>query len=184
VVGEQKIGSGALTLTLLATLATLGAASCESPEAVTGVHLTVHFPGMQIDQLAFSVRSTAGTPLEAMRPSTIVPGTWLSSPQDVVVYLPDAMAGQIVTCEVKGMAMGTALAAKGQADAMLHVHQLVEATIQLNGTGAAPAGGPAATPPPMTPITSPPTPPPRCKKDNCPKDCGHSKPGDDPCCCN
>ncbi|HET6284397.1 MAG TPA: hypothetical protein VFH73_25795 [Polyangia bacterium] len=173
VVGEQKIGSGALRLVLLSALA----AGCGSAEDVTSVHLTVQFSGMQIDQLAFSVRSPARAPLEAIRPSTIVPGTWLSSPQTVVVYLPDVMAEQTVTCEAKAMAMGAALAAKGQTDAVLHLHQVVEATIQLNGTGA----DPAATPPPMTP--PPPMPQPKCKKDNCDKNCRSGNPGDGPCCC-
>jgi hypothetical protein len=147
-VGGQKVGSSALTLALLASVAT---PSCEPPEAATGVHLTVSFSGMQIDQLAFSVRSAGGTPLEAMRPSTIVPGTWLSSPQDVVVYLPDPMAEQSVTCEANAMSMGLPLPARGQTDAVLRLHEMVEAAITLTAAGAG-----EVTPPATTPETKPP----------------------------
>lgn len=185
---KRNIGSGALTLLLVGSLT----AGCGSPEATTGVYLTVHFAGRQVDQLGFSLRSPSGAALDAMRPSTITPGTWLDSPQSVVIYLPDAMAGETVTCEVRGVAMGSAVPARGQTDAVLRLHQLIAAELTLTDSGTTPVTTPEPPAPP--PATMPPVMPPKCNKSECDKkQCeGNSGPGSGPdpgagsndCCCD
>jgi hypothetical protein len=136
-----------------AGLFALAGAACERADETTGVHVTVHFDGMMIEQLAFTVFQPGREPLQALRPSTFTPGRWLASPQDVVIFMPESMAGQIVGCDAKGVAMGAPLPAQGHVDSTLERDRLVPATIML--AAAAPAPPPAMAPPEPPPAAMP-----------------------------
>jgi len=114
---------------------------------ITGVHLTVAFGGLAVDQIRFTITPDGADPIVARRPETAPSadgGAWLSSPQDVMVYLPDRLAGHAVDCEAQGMASGAATPALGSASATLVLHQMVDATIAMRATESSP-------PPPPTP---------------------------------
>src|SRR5687767_10004608 len=97
---------------LLAVTAACLAAGCrESTPSVTAVRIEARF-GQVISQLRFELRVGAATLAQATRPDA---PTLLSSPQDLVVYLPDARAGADAVCAVVGvMAAGTSIAGTGQ----------------------------------------------------------------------
>src|SRR3954447_7654405 len=97
-------------LALLAAMAVTG--GCDG-SAVTGVHLTVRFDALAIDQIRFALNRPDGTTVVAMRPEQSTPGDWLASPQDVMFFLPDAMAGQMVAMQATGMSSGALTAAAG-----------------------------------------------------------------------
>jgi hypothetical protein len=109
------------------------------------VHLTVRFPGLSIDQIRFTVTPASADPIIARRPELTDAAVSLRSPQDVLVYLPDYMAGRVVTCEATGMQQGSPTPATGAADATLKVHELADAVITLAGSTPDPPD--AATPP-------------------------------------
>jgi hypothetical protein len=140
---------------LLTTIAVAMTGCANDP--ITGVHLTVMFPGLEIDQIRFTVTPQGGDPIVARRPELTDAGVWLTSPQDVLVYLPDYLAGRATTCQAAGMAAGTVTPATGTTSTMLALHELVPATITLAGSAVATDGGgpPPPPPPPM------------------PKDCAH-----------
>ena len=127
-----------------AVAATIGCAN----DPITGVHLTVMFPGLQIDQIRFTVTPQGGDPVVARRPELTDAGAWLTSPQDVMVYLPDYLAGRATVCQATGMAAGTMTPATGTTTAMLALHELIPATITLSGSIVITDGG--GPPPPKT----------------------------------
>src|SRR4051794_33136926 len=111
-----------------ALLAALAASSGGGDgSAVTGGGLTVRFDGLSLDQIRFTLARPDGSTLMAMRPEQATPGAWLASPQDVMVFLPDAMAGQTVAVQATGMAAGAPTPAAGTATATLALYQLVPA---------------------------------------------------------
>ena len=112
---------------------------------VTGVHVTVEFSGLMIDQIQFTIAPDGADPVVARRPDPVAAGAgWLSSPEDVMVYLPDRLAGRGVTCAALGMAGGAATPALGIASSTLVLHELVPARIAMQG----PASSPPPPPPP------------------------------------
>jgi hypothetical protein len=133
----------------LVALACGGAAGC-AEQPVTGVHVTVRFSGLMLDQLRFTVTPAGADPIIARRPELADAGVWLRSPQDVMVYLPDYMSGRAVTCEVMGMAQGTATPATGAADTVLELGQMVPASVTLAGSTpeVSDAGAADSQPPP------------------------------------
>jgi hypothetical protein len=141
----MKLGhTGGLALVLGAVMATAG---CGDPQA-TGLHVTVSFAGLSIDQIQFAITAAGGAAIVAQRPETSTAGTALASPQDVLVFLPDDAAGHPVSCQATGMARGTLTAATGAASTTLALHLLVPATITLQTAGPAPPPDRQEPPPP------------------------------------
>jgi hypothetical protein len=97
---------------LVVTAVCLAAGCRESTPQITGVRIEARFAGQVISQLRFELRVGGATLAQATRPD---PPVLLSSPQDLVVYLPDARAGADAVCAVVGvMAAGTSITGTGQ----------------------------------------------------------------------
>jgi hypothetical protein len=115
--------------------------------AVTGVTVAVAFSGVEVQQLEIGCSTPAGVALEPkLRPEQA--GAPLGSPQSVSVYLPDALAGEMVTCTVAAHAGGL-VTGTGSGKATLILHQLVRLSVELiagAGDGAAPDDGPTDGP--------------------------------------
>jgi hypothetical protein len=126
---------------LAAAVLTAGAGCGSNAPAATGLAVTVHFPGGNADQLEFAVTTVAGDALPATR-RPLQAGARLASPQSVLIYLPDTLAGQTATCTVTALSGGQPLGVSGSAAATLQVHQLVPVRIDLptstDGDGGAP----------------------------------------------
>jgi hypothetical protein len=115
------------------------AAGCGTkPPEVTGVTVTVAFPGVVADQLEFAVTTLAGAKM-APRPAQAA-GT-LTSPQSVSFFLPDSWAGQIATCTVTAVYQGESIGTTASTTATLVLHALVPValTIPVNRHGDAAA---------------------------------------------
>jgi hypothetical protein len=141
------------TLGLTAFLGAHISAGCGSnAPTVTGLDVTVTFQGAHVDQLVFTVATPAGDALPATR-RPLQAGFELLSPQRVLIYLPDALAGQTATCTVTALVGGQPLGVSGRAGATLQLHRLTPVRIDLSmntgGDAAAPdanTGGDAAAP--------------------------------------
>jgi hypothetical protein len=99
---------------LVAATALCFASGCrESTPEITGVRIEARFAPQTVRQLRLEL-SIAGTTLaQVARPDPA--GAALSSPQDLVVYLPDARAGADAVCVVVGvMPAGTNMRGMGQ----------------------------------------------------------------------
>jgi hypothetical protein len=142
----MKLGHSGWRALALAGVAAVAVAGCGDAD-VTGLHVTVAFAGLNIDQIQFAVAPAGGSAIVAQRPETSTAGNALASPQDVLVYLPDAVAGHAVTCQATGMASGALTAATGSATVTLSLHALVPVPIVLQGQGARPAPTPPPPPP-------------------------------------
>src|SRR5262245_58862077 len=101
----------------------IAAARCGG-ETTTGLHVPVYFPALMLDQIQFDVTPSGTPPLSARRPDT-AGGAWLTSPQDVLVFLPDKAAGRPAFCQATGLARGAVASSPGTASAMLAMHELV-----------------------------------------------------------
>jgi hypothetical protein len=108
---------------------------------VTGVTVTVVFPGVVADQLELSVTTPQGMAIAPTRRPAQAAGS-LTSPRSVSIFLPDALAGETATCTATAVYQGESIGATVSASATLLLHALVPVmlTIPVNRHGDAGAG--------------------------------------------
>jgi len=98
----------------------------------TGLFATVRFGGLAIDQIELGgVGPAASAPLVSPTLRPAQPGPALASPQTVVIYLPDALAGTAVTSSATGLAGGLRLDATAAATVTVSRGQLVAVDLAL-----------------------------------------------------
>ncbi|HTA19864.1 MAG TPA: hypothetical protein VK989_11260, partial [Polyangia bacterium] len=116
------------------------------PPDVTGVTVTVLFPGVVADQLELAVTTPVGAAIAPTRRPAPAAGS-LTSPQSVSIFLPDALAGQAVTCTATAVYQGETIGATASAPATLVLHALVPVTLTIpvnrHGDAGADAGADA-----------------------------------------
>jgi hypothetical protein len=118
-------------LALAFASAAVGAAGCGSKApAVTGLTVTITMVGVSPDQLQLTVTTPDGFVLDPMlRPMT--PAGFLSSPQSITIFLPDALAAQVATCTVTPFYGGQPTGSPASGSSTLLLHQLVPLQIDL-----------------------------------------------------
>jgi hypothetical protein len=134
----MMLRSGAV---LLAAAAIALAVGCrESTPQITAVDIVVSFPTQSVDQLRFAL---PGLPAPTVRPERA--GAPLSSPQNLIVYLPDTRVGEDVMCTVEGLFRG---AARGTGIGRARVEQgrAVACAVNLLGGSGGGDGGPDGSP--------------------------------------
>src|SRR6516164_1906907 len=118
------------SLAKLAAVAILSAPACRTSSS-TGVHVHVQFSGVATSQLIFSVLSSdLATTLVPDTPRPMNPAGDLSSPQDVIIYLPDSAAGTVV-CRASAAALP---GAADQRSVEVAVHAITDVTLTLSPT--------------------------------------------------
>lgn len=130
------------TSPLVALLAAVLALGCG--EEATGVHVTAHLASVDYDELRFGVTSedAAATFVDPATRGRYM-GPFSAGDQDVVIYLADDLAGQIVRCQVTALAAG-AIRASGNVDVTLARAEIKDVEVFM----AAPATTPPTTTPP------------------------------------
>jgi hypothetical protein len=133
-------------LVLLGVAAVAPACGTKAP-AITGLTVTVSFSGVLADQLELAVSASDGTVLVGPQRRPKQPGGSLMSPQSVSILLPDALAGQTVTCTATAVYQGAPIGAPASAPGTLVLRELVPIaiTIPMNAHGdAGTSDGPPA----------------------------------------
>jgi hypothetical protein len=114
---------------ICAAASSMSGCGTKAPE-VTGVTVTVSFPGVVADQLELSVTTPVGTAIAPTRRPAQAAGA-LTSPQSVSIFLPDALAGQTATCTATAVYQGETIGATVSAPATLVLHALVTVTLTI-----------------------------------------------------
>jgi hypothetical protein len=107
-------------------------ASCRSDPEITAVRIVATYGEPRFDQFAFrlDVESASRGPFKVPTP----PDEALHSPQDLVVYGPDAWAGKTATCQVFGLRSGDSIAVSVPTSVTVEFHRVVTCTASLDGT--------------------------------------------------
>jgi hypothetical protein len=114
------------------------ACSSSDAERITAVRVTAEWSGMQVDQLEYAL-STAQGAVHAPERRPAAAADALASGVDIVIYLPDRLAGQAVDCRVTGYRHGVPQGS-GQSRAEVVGGDMVEVRVTLPG-GSHPDGG-------------------------------------------
>jgi hypothetical protein len=122
---------------------------CGSDEKVTGVRIVAQYgPEARFDQFELRLDLDGGRSEPILLPKT--PGALRASPQDVVVYVPDAWAGMLAFCRANGLRQGQPPVIGLSDPVTVVLHQVVPCTVVIEnrvsgppGDGAPPVGGDA-----------------------------------------
>jgi hypothetical protein len=114
-------------LCLLALLA-----GCGSDPSITAVRIVVNYPEPVFDQFDFRLEVDGQAPFEVRLPTPS--RTPLPTPQDVVIYLPDAWAGRLATCQVLGLRGGDGLRRSFSTPFTIRLHEVASCYVYLNDT--------------------------------------------------
>jgi len=119
-------------------------AGCKSEPKITGVRIVAQFSSVMIDQLEFRLEVT-NDPKQRdpiLRPETR--GATLASSQDLVVYLPDTLAGETATCRVTGLRQGAPASRGIPRTTRVELHKVVPCVIVADEERFGDAGAPDA----------------------------------------
>jgi hypothetical protein len=140
VAGGASPGRGPLVVALLLLIPASLSSCSSSADAVTAVRVTAEWGGMRIDQLEYAIMTSQGA-LQDPERRPAVPGAALTSGTDIVIYLPDRLAGQPVDCRVTGYYNGLPQG-HGQARADVVSGGMVEVRVALPGAVQPDGGSP------------------------------------------
>jgi hypothetical protein len=133
-----------LALALTALVAAAAGCGSKAP-AITGLLVTVTMNDVNADQLSVVVTTMSGDVVHMPVGRPPSPNGPLEGQQSVSIFLPDALATQVVTATVTPMMNGGRSGAPESNSAMLIEHVLVPLAITLEGGGLGGAGGEAGT---------------------------------------
>jgi hypothetical protein len=123
--------------------AALALAACSSTPAATGtgLHVSATWTDAPIDQLEYAAVDSGGMSLHPAERRPEVAAGLLASGADVMILLPDRLAGLRLRCVVTGYGGGRALR-RGEVQVTVTAGTIVEAQVVLDGTAGGIDGGP------------------------------------------